>query len=280
MRLVFLHGGPGFNSFAEQAILGPLIDARGHEMVFWNEPSRLRPQGDPFEATGAFAHWLHSAEQCVLRAASSGPVYLIAHSCSVTAALEIARRHARSLAGLVLVAPGLDMFAAYCNVLRLGREDLADTLPEVASSLGECLSRTRRVIDDALREGLLLVLRDERLFGHYWADADQFRASMAAMARPDAQFDLDSFFGVLTDCGERGGSLLSTAPVTTSTLVLFGVLDRITTVADQRPVVEAAVPHADIRVLDGCSHYLHLDRPDEFVSLLERWARPSRPAPA
>ena len=39
MRFVFLHGGPGFNSFAEQAILRPLIVSAGHDIVCWNEPS-------------------------------------------------------------------------------------------------------------------------------------------------------------------------------------------------------------------------------------------------
>ena len=274
MRFVFLHGGPGFNSFAEQAILGPVVQARGHEIAFWNEPSGLRPEGDPFEVDGAFERWLASAERFMLRSASSGPVHLIAHSCSVHAAIEIARRHPASLAGLVLVAPGLDMFTCYTNVLRLGQEDLSDTLPAVASSLGDCLGRTRHVLDEAMREGVLLVLRDERLFTHYWADADQFRASMAAQARPDGQFDLDSFLSVLTDFGQRGPTLLSNAPVTTPTLVLFATADRVTTAAEQRPVVQAAIPHADIRVLDHCSHYLHLDRPDDFVDLIERWAEP------
>ena len=46
MRFVFLHGGPGFNSFAEQAILGPIFHSYGREIVFWNEPSRLRPGGE------------------------------------------------------------------------------------------------------------------------------------------------------------------------------------------------------------------------------------------
>lgn len=42
--IVFLNGGPGFNSEAERKILTPYFDSKGHEAFFWNEPSQLRPQ--------------------------------------------------------------------------------------------------------------------------------------------------------------------------------------------------------------------------------------------
>src|SRR5262245_376586 len=110
MTFVFLHGGPGFNSFAEQAMLGWLFQVAGQTIVFWNEPSRLRPEGEPFEAERAFERWLASAERSVLSAAESGPVHVITHSASVHAGLEISRRHPSRVASLVLVAPAADLF--------------------------------------------------------------------------------------------------------------------------------------------------------------------------
>jgi pimeloyl-ACP methyl ester carboxylesterase len=127
-------------------------------------------------------------------------------------------------------------------------------------------------MDEAMREGMMNVLHDDRLFTHYWADAGQLEASMAARARPDAEIDLDSFFAVLTDFGERGATLLSTGPVTTPTLTLFGARDRVTPFEEQHRAVHGAIPHASMEVLDGCSHYVHLDRPGHFVETVVNWA--------
>lgn len=271
MRFVFLHGGPGFNSFAEQAMLGPLFQSRGHEVAFWNEPSGLRPDGDPFAATGAFGRWFASAEQLVLRSTASAPVHLIAHSITAHAAMEIARRHARLLSSLVLVTPGADAFVTYCSVLRLAQEDLAETKPEVASAIAETLALTRVVMDDAMREGMWNVLNDERLFTHYWADRHQMQAAMAARARPEAQFDVDSFFAVLGEW-QQGAARLSSVPITLPTLALFGADDRVTAADEQRAALRAAAPAARIEVVDHCSHYLHLDRPQDFVDRVVAWA--------
>jgi pimeloyl-ACP methyl ester carboxylesterase len=126
-----------------------------------------------------------------------------------------------------------------------------------------------------MRKGLLNVLHDERIFTHYWADPRQMQASMAARAQPEAQFDTDSFFAVLTEFGRRGGTVLSAGAVTVPTLALFGADDRITSIDEQRGAVGGAIPHARIEVVDGCSHFVHLDRPQHFVDRLVEWAEPS-----
>jgi pimeloyl-ACP methyl ester carboxylesterase len=275
MRFVFLPGGPGLNSFAEQAILGPLFDAGGYEIVFWNEPSRLRSGGDAFERTGAFECWLASAEALVLSAARLRPIHLLAHSITIHAAVDIVRRHPDCVATLVAVAPSADSFATFTNVLALAHEDLTDTKPDVASAIADSLARTRTLMDEPMRQGLMNVLQDDRLFTHYWADPAQFDASMSAMARPDAQFDAESFFAVLGGFAHRGGTCLTGATVTLPTLVLFGDRDRITPMEQQR-TIQAAIPGARLEVMGGCSHYLHLDRPQAFMNRVVDWAAGSR----
>jgi len=271
MTFVFLHGGPGFNGFAEQVMLGPLFRAARHEIVFWHEPSKIRPQGDAFDEADAFECWLASAERFVLSAARSAPVHLIAHSIGIHAAVEIVRRHPACVTSLVLVAPAADAFVTFKNVLRLAHEDLVDAQTDIASAIADSLGRTRAVLDEPMREGLLNVLHDDRIFTHYWAAPRQMQASMAARARPEAQFDADSFFAVLAAFGRRGGTLLSAGAVTVPTLVLFGAHDRITSIDEQRGAIGGAISHARIEVVDGCSHYVHLDRPQPFVDRLVEW---------
>jgi pimeloyl-ACP methyl ester carboxylesterase len=272
MRFVFLHGGPGFNSFAERAILDPVFVAAGHDVVFWNEPSRLRPDGEPFETADAFDRWLASAERCVCAATDSRPVHLVAHSLTVHAAADIARRHPDRVTSLVLVGPSADPLATFRNVLRLAHEDLRDAKPHIASAIAACLTRSHALFDEAMQEGLMNVLQDERLFSHYWADETQMQASMAAQARPEAQFDAESFFAVMTSFAQRGMSALPSA-ANVPAMVLFGACDPVTQLDEQRSAIERALPRAHIHVIDGCSHYLHLDRPGHFVDLVAEWAR-------
>jgi pimeloyl-ACP methyl ester carboxylesterase len=272
MRFVFVHGGPGFNSYAEQAMLAPVFARRGHDVAFWNEPSRLRPTGERFEPTAACERWLASAERFVMHAVGTSPVHVIAHSCTVHAAMEIARRHPQRVASLVLVAPGADTVATFMNVMRLARQDLVETRPDLAQTIAACMAATRAFFDDAMREGLMTVLHDDRLFTHYWADPVQMHASLAARAGPEAQFDVESFFAVFEDFVRRGTTLFSSDPVTVPTLALFGGDDPISPLAEQRAAIESAIPRARLQVLDRCSHYVHLDRPESFADVVLDWA--------
>jgi pimeloyl-ACP methyl ester carboxylesterase len=271
MRFLFLAAGPGFNGFAERVILKPVIESAGHHLDVWDEPSRLRPGGDPFDPVGAFGHWLDSAERKLTAVSASESVVLMAHSFSIHAAIHLARRHASRLAGLVLIAPAVDAFATFTNVLGVAARDLEEDQPDIAAALGACLTRTRTIMDDAMREGMALVLHDAKIMTHYWADPGQLQASLAAQNHPEARFDVDSFFSVLGDYAARGSAWRSEARVETPTLVLFGRHDPITPRDAQAGAVQSEIPHAVIDTLEDGGHYLHLDRPGPFMLAVTGW---------
>jgi pimeloyl-ACP methyl ester carboxylesterase len=52
----------------------------------------------------------------------------------------------------------------------------------------------------------------------------------------------------------------------------------VTTIDEQRLALETAIPQVDIRLLKGSSHYLHLERPDDFIGLIEEWSKSWAPA--
>jgi pimeloyl-ACP methyl ester carboxylesterase len=273
MRYVFLPGGPGFGGMAEETLLRPYFERTGHTLTIWTEPSTLRAGAEPFVREGACARWLASAERCLLDATTDEPAHLIAHSVSALAALHLTRRHPVRVTSVVLVAPSTDLFSTFVNVLRLAHEDLAGTNPAVAAGLARCLAGTTQFFDAPMREGLELVLHDDRLFTHYWADPVQMQASLAARAQPGGQFDVESFFAVLGDLAVHSRTLLAEGPVSASTLALFGPLDRVTPFDEQERPLRVAVPQAQVEPVAGCSHYVHLDRPDWFIGRLARWSR-------
>jgi pimeloyl-ACP methyl ester carboxylesterase len=271
ISFVFLHGGPGFNSFAERAILGPLFADANLQVVFWNEPSRLRPDGEPFHAETAFEHWLASARRCVMTAWEGALVHLIAHSCTIHPAVAIARDHPERVRSLILVAPSADNLTTFRNVLRLAHADLVGVKPEPAATVADSLERTRRLMDEAMREGMLAAVNDDRLFTHYFVNEDRLRAMLATWSRPEAQFDLESFLSVLSDFGNRGGTLLPGAALSTPTLALFGAQDPVTPAAEHAALLRNVIPDVHVEIAEGCSHYVHLEQPQRFVDRVIDW---------
>lgn len=271
MRFLFVHGGPGMNNFAEQAILGPLLSARGLGARFWNEPSRLRPSGDPFDSVAAFSGWVASLERALLALSDTAPVVVQAHCFASGPAIDVARRHPGRVAALVLTGPSPDPYVGLLRVLRLAQADLADDLPEVASKLGECLTRTRSLMDSAMQDAVGLALNDQKLFTHYWADRAQFEKSVAAMAVPEAQFDAESFFAVATDFAQQWPRRIE-KPLTTPTLIVCGGRDPITPYTETVRGVLDEIPDATVEIFEDAGHFVHLDRPEQFVDTMIGWA--------
>ena len=276
MTFLVLHGGPGLNSFPERAILGPRFEAAGHAVHFWNEPSRLRPDGDPFHRSRAFEGWMASAERELLARSGAEPVSLIAHGAAASLATELARRHPRRVSSLMLISPCADPFAAFRNILDLAQECAAERGFTVAAQLAECELQTRELLDDAMRRGFHLVLQNPPLlfhvFARYWSDQERFQAAIAAQACPEAQFDEESFFSVLEDFCARGDSLKSPTPVYAPVLALFAEHDPVCKPAEQSETIRAEVPDSIIENVQGCGHFLHLEQPDAFVQRTLAWA--------
>ncbi len=273
MRFVFLHGGPGLNSFAEQVILGPSISAAGHETTFWNEPSINRPDGDPFNIHGAFEHWIASAERAFLAAAATEPVCVLAHSFSYSAACELARRYPERIAGLVLIAPAAKPSLSFKNVLKVA-QGLASQ--ETVTMFDDCVSRTCALLDAPMRRGFELILGQPALlnglFTSYWVNRERFRAWLSTQTSTKAQFDVASFLSVLDDYCARADTLRSARSVSTRTLVFFARQDPVVMMTEQAPAVQADIPHAQIELIDDCGHFIHLERPQDWVRRVLEWS--------
>jgi pimeloyl-ACP methyl ester carboxylesterase len=276
MRFMFLHGGPGLNSFGESKLLGPAIEAAGHEVHFWNEPSVNRLQGDPFSTSGAFGNWIASAERAFLSICTAEPVHVIAHSFSYAVACELARRYPARVAGLVLIAPAAQPAISFTNLLKLAQRI---AVPGVAAVFAKCVSDTRSVLDAPMRKGFQQILDDATLFGgvftNYWVDRDRFHAWLATQADPEAQFDVASFVSVLDDYRARGVSFRSDKPVTSRTLAFFAAQDPVVTFSEQAAIVRADIPEAQFELVEGCGHFIHLERPQDWLGTTLAWCRAS-----
>lgn len=274
-QAVFLHGGPGFNSRAEEVILGPVLANAGLVTTFWNEPSALRPDGAPFDGTSAYAGWLGSAEQELLaRTSGSHRVVLLVHSFAVHAALTLAQRHRDRLLGVVALAPSMDLHAVYGSVMALARDDFSETGDARSLEIGQCLHDTRTLLDAAMGSGLAIAAQDPRLFDHYWANAHARAAAVQATAGADAQFDGHSFFAVLSDfAASESSGPAEVERVEVPCFAVFGADDPIAPRAHHEPRLVARVRDVQSHSYSPASHNVHMEQATEWVADCVQWLR-------
>ena len=64
-KILFFHGGPGLNSSPENEVINPIARRSNRNIYFWNEPSLLRPWGDPFDTDNGFMSWYKPADEFI-----------------------------------------------------------------------------------------------------------------------------------------------------------------------------------------------------------------------
>lgn len=267
---VFLHGGPGFDSRSARAILNRHLHNRGLNWAFWDEPSRSRPDGDPFDPTFAYERWLASAERFTLAAAGSKGIRLLTHSFSVHAGLEIARRHPRAVCGLVAMAPAADAFRAYCSVLDIAARDFDRIGDDRAAMVRGHLRDTRAVMDEEMQKAFALAAEDDQIFEHYWVNTTAKRRAAEAYG---GRFtvDVESFFSVLSDYRDRHDRLHTPGLVTQPVLAVFGDGDVVTPRSDHLAALEARASHLEAVTIPSTGHYLHLEAPEALLDVIDDW---------
>lgn len=261
----FVPGGPGFSSKHEAEVLSSRLDALGWGSWFWDDPWRGERAGDN-RSLDAYvdALQLHIEEH-----AGSPRLTIIGHSFAVHPLLIVLGRRQLSVNRLVLVSPMLDLHEGHRRLVQLAARDFEETQRARAARLRELLEETRALFDVPMRAALMLAAEDPLLLQHYWYDKHAFGEFVASTEGGDSAFSAETFFGVLEGLARRGLSHLSVrGPFQIPTTVVFGaadpVVDRQATAANARLLFTSFEEHC----VDRCGHWLHLERPDEFLEIV------------
>ena len=267
----FIHGGPGLNSFAENAILGPLLAKEGSQAYFWNEPSSLRPNGKFSSRPRNFQTWLAALEdEFSSFSAEHGKIHIVAHSFGAHGAVYLSHKFSNQIAQITLVAPGLETYECQKNVSRLCIEDFKISAPEKAKLLERYLLQSRTVFDQFMAQAFQLALQNEKLMTHYWVDRAKMLAWAVHLGSAEAQMDIESLFGIPStfDTGHLDPDKhpVSAIPV----LILFAEIDPVIT--RQKETALARILFQDMREVTilRTSHFLHLEQPEEFVQSISK----------
>ncbi len=263
MRALFFHAGPGLNSNAEQHLLHGACAQRGIELVCWNEPSRRRPSGPPFQSERAFAHLLDESEAFFEHQRREGPVALVGHSFGAHVLRHLAARHPTHVTSLVYVCPALSLPDVNVNIFGIASRDYAAHGDQRWQQLEEVIRRSTGRFDENTIAGFQLAAANPRLFDAYWHDKARMAEFFRLNAAPELGLDVEAFFAVRASHFEVG-----VADSSVPAVAVFGAHDPV--VSRQAELLVLRRGHARLAVEDfaDAAHYAHLEEPERFVDLL------------
>jgi pimeloyl-ACP methyl ester carboxylesterase len=263
--IVFLNGGPGFNSEPERNILGPYLNSKGHESFFWNEPSELRPKKESLVVGNAFELATEDASLFLKKICEDKynrnlpcELTLVAHSFAVHHAVRLAEEHAKTIKEIILISPAINVKDADTNIFLVAVKGLIDEgHPEVSAELAAMIPELEEGFDKAKIQAFMLATQYAAIFTNYWSDLNLMQHYFSYL-KEEFSFDFKGFFAV-----RESMPLVNKDPsskISIPTQVYFGECDPIVLADQQLPLLKKYFASFDTHMLAKTKHYSHIER--------------------
>lgn len=260
-RLLYFHGGPGFNGNPERQLLTAPFRQAGFDFRAWDEPSLLRPAGPGWTTTDPFGNLLEQAEKFLVANADGAPVVVMGHSFGAWPACHLAHHRPDLVARVMLIAPALDLAAADRNIFTFTMKDFAKHGDPLHKELRTVLDRFTGRFDENAEEGFRLVLQNPRFFGYYWHDESAMSAFLPLYSPPMFSLDIDGFLAV-----RRAVRPLVFAECAVPVQAVFGAEDAV--VSRSAELVKLGQHFTSVTTHDipGMGHYPHVEATASVLS--------------
>lgn len=257
---IFFHAGPGLNPEAERQLIGGTLRSAGVNVAFWEEPSRLRPEGR-FPAGGGWKTYIASAEAYLLEQTENGPAALIGHSFGAQAALRLASSHRDRVSGVVLIAPTLDLVMADRLMLGVARRDFEADGDSRGEELAELIERVDPTYDESAARAFQLALGDAKLFDSYFCDKEAASEYLSKMFAPGYGLDFDEYMEV-----RRSIDFTPPAPVEQPLLAIFGDSDPILPLQATLQMLRSIAGRPTVVEYANAGHCPHVEHRARFAA--------------
>ena len=256
--LLFLHGGPGYNSYSFEAQAGAALEKK-LQVIYLDQRGSGRSER-PWRGEYSIAALVDDIE-ALRKTLGVDKLALMGHSFGGTLALEYAAKYPQHVAKAVLVSAASDIPAACAARVDYIARHYGDRLDKTRAD-----AKARNETPDACFYAFNAVGPDL----HQRVNDEVMFPDMSVGKRQDA---IDAQSG-LRNTGELGNALFGggftayrfTHPerLTMPVLVMAGAEDYAIGLPAQRALGQA-LPHARVVEYPGAGHFLDLDAPDRFT---------------
>ena len=263
MKVLYFHGGPGFNSHPENNLLGHKCRELGLDLRLWNEPSALRPKGHQFKSHNAFQNYLDSAEQFLFANYYGEPVVLMGHSFGVHPVSYLVQKHPDKLAKVVLLAPAFSPADVDRNIFTFTMMDFKEHKDECHEKLQEVLKNYTGKFDANTEIGFGLAAQNPRMFSYYWWNKERMGAFLPFYAEPGYGMDIESFISVRRSFFER---TLKNSQV--PAVAIFGKHDMVISQDKELDQLRKRFSSLEVHMLEESGHYPHIEETGKVLGIL------------
>jgi proline iminopeptidase len=256
--LLFLHGGPGYNSYSFEAQAGPALE-KTFQLIYLDQRGSGRSER-PWRGDYSMAALVDDID-ALRKTLGVDRLALMGHSFGGTLALEYAAAHPEHVAKVVLVSAASDIPAACAARVEFIARHYPDRLDQARAD-----AKARNETPDACFFAFNSVGPDL----HQRVNDEVMFPDLSIGKRQDA---IDAKSG-LRNTGELGNALFGGGftsyrfahpeRVTMPVLVLAGAADYAIGLPAQRALGKA-LPQARVVEYPGAGHFLYLDTPERFT---------------
>lgn len=252
-RSLFLHYGPGGNSFVENKILGKLTD----KIYFWDQP-KVKHRPNPYSSLVALC------EEQLLKVSS--PCNIVAHSFGCDLALSILKSNPNLVSKTILISPLRNIPNCFIN--------LAKKLLEIKNSvpLSQALLSAESKTDNLSLEANLFWSLITQISTHpnynssFW-QSHECMTNYFSLAAEASAFDAEEWQVLVHDYlftqKQNNYEILKN----TNTHALFGANDPYLTPAALEYWKEL-LGKDNVSIIDNVGHFPHLEQPSSILNFL------------
>lgn len=252
---VFIHGGPGLNSSADESSLKQGIEELGHEIFFWNEPTS-------FSSANFYEEILKSAAQYIKQLQKN--IHVITHSFGANIIMDIYPQVKESIESVCMLSPATDLTEGDRNILKNSLDFFRRSDDTKAENLKNAISLAGDEISENKIKALLLALESGYLTD-YFNSMESFQEYFGHFVE-EKQFRLNDHFEIRKSWDDYKRSNKRSMKINKPTLIIFGKDEKYYSPQHEFNNIQPIIQDP-IRIdFDGCSHYPHIDQKERFLS--------------
>ncbi len=263
MKALFFHGGPGFNSNPERNLLSNRYKVAGIEILFWDEPSKLRLAGHKFVEENAFQNYLNSAELFLLANYSGEKLLIICHSFGANVVTYLSKKHPDKIAKIFFFSSDLLPAKADLNIFKFTRDDYKKNGDDRHLALSEVIKNYTATFDENSQRGFQLVSANPNFFTYYWYNKSVMMDFLTLYTPPDYALDVEAFMLVRQ-------SLFQTAIKKSKipAIAIYGSEDAVICKKSEIEALKESYANLQIFEIPQTGHYPHIESFDQCLKII------------